>query len=206
MAGASQSGRIAQIDQLVLQYSATAYFPVAPHVTVTGRFWGSDSVPLSSSIYSDPARVAAALGTNCSAAGDAEAVQDCTALKARLADYIAASNSYGTALPVGGAYSLRGYREMRYRAAHTQLLGVEARWVFSKDLDLPYFGKTGPDLELSPFVELGAANDRLSHLYTALRPDFGIGLKVLLAELPLRLETAWGQEGWAWYFTVGHAW
>ena len=146
------------------------------------------------SAYDSEDEAADALGVECATIADGAERARCEALAGDLAAYIAAHNRYGTAQPLGGSTSLRAYREFRFRAAHTRLGATELR------LRLIWH------LEGVLFLERGYAADRSGDVFDEPRDSYGVGLRSLVFGFPLRLETARGDEGDAWFFTAGMPW
>lgn len=190
-----QAGRTGQSDVLEQSLRATAYVPLGGRVTWATHLRLHDARPLRrAEAYDSEAEVAAALDADCTAVPDAAARARCVALAAGLARYIAASNRNGTATPLGGSTSLRAYRELRFRAAHTRLAATELRV------------RAGETLELVAFVERGFAADDRAAVYDVARDSAGLGVRFWLGDLPVRLEGADGDEGGAWFLTAGAAW
>lgn len=138
----------------------------------------------------------AAVDGDCEAVADPGLAAQCRALERDLTAFIAENNRVGTAPPLGGSRGLRSFRELRFKAAHTALSGVE----------VAYRPLPGLPLELAAFYELGHAADRLGALYARSRHSIGTGLRFIYKGVPLRLEAAWGHEGSAVFLTLGRPW
>jgi hypothetical protein len=190
-----QTGRLGQSDVLDQSLRGTGYVPLGSAVTWAVHLESHDvRVLKAASNYDTAEEVAPALEAECASVADPAARARCEALATDIAAYIAESNRVGTAAPLGGSTSLRAYRESRFRAAHTRLAATELRirhtaW-----------------LEWVLFAERGFAADSNGGLYGDPQDSAGLGARIWIAEIPVRLEAADCNEGMAWFLTAGMPW
>ncbi|MDH7569391.1 MAG: BamA/TamA family outer membrane protein, partial [Armatimonadota bacterium] len=94
---------------------------------------------------------------------------------------------------LGGAESLRGYREDQFHGSRALLLSSEFRVPFGASLqgvgffDYGYAWSSGQGVSLSD-----------------LKPAVGVGLRVVTPLGPLRLDYGFGQDGGRSHFSIGH--
>lgn len=195
---ATAEGRIGQSDLLVTNWRGSFYVPVAEPVTLAFHArWSDAYVTKKESRYTDAANARAALGTRCSAIVDAVERARCDRLENSVAEYIAQSNSHGTAAPIGGSNGLRAYDELSVRAAHTRLFSTELRWTFMQ---------IGPvSLAATPFYDLGWSADQSGKVFDKGADSYGAGLRATYKAIPFRLAYAESQSQSAWFFTFGQA-
>ncbi|MBI3993267.1 MAG: BamA/TamA family outer membrane protein [Candidatus Lambdaproteobacteria bacterium] len=192
---ATAAGRVGQSDTLTLTGTVTGYVPLGDALTwaLHGMF-SAAAVTRRESKYDTADEVRAALATDCTAGTSDAGQAACERLNEQLAQFIAANNRVGSATPLGGSAYLRGFREMRFRAAQTRALATELRW------------RVRGRLELTPFYELGYAADDAAALSDESRSSVGLELRLHMAELPVRLGVAQGEERSAWYLMLGYPW
>ncbi len=204
--GVTAEGRSGLSDSLAATYRVTGYVPVGNRVTWVLHGMASDAVILNRlSKYDSQAEVDNALKIDCSGLANPRQQSDCARLKTQLAEYITANNTVGTALPLGGSSYLRGFRELRFRAAHTRLFATELRWRLGGEGTDAKTGAEKVTFEAAPFWEVGSASDAADGAGGTVQ-SYGIALRAILGTIPLRLETAQGegQPGTATIFTVGY--
>jgi hypothetical protein len=85
---------------------------------------------------------------------------------------------------LGGSHTLRGYASQRFRGEKLALFQAEYRW------------EAAPAIELALFVDSGTVAATGDEDLGRFRTDGGIGLRLKTHEaVPLRLDFAWGDEG-----------
>ena len=200
-------GRVGQSDTLTTTYRAAGFFGLGQSLTWGVFVLGSDAtVTRRETKYDTEDEVREALEIDCASVADSRKRAQCEQLEDDLSAYIAANNRYGTATPLGGSTTLRAYRELRFRAAHTRLVSTELRWRISESLSLGFFNRDGNQLEVVPFWEIGYASDQAGQLYDSSRASYGVSVRLFINNIPLRLGVAQGEEGTAWFLTAGSPW
>lgn len=189
-------GRIGQSDLLLSDWHGSFYLPLLEALTlaVSAR-WSDSTILKKESRYLDAASAKAALATGCASIGNATEQVRCQRLEDSIADYVARSNSSGTAAPIGGNRGLRAYNELSIRAAHTRLASVELRWVLTRIKDV--------DLAFTPFYDLGWSADNYGDIFKTAADSYGVGLRATYKSLPLRLAYAQGKAESAWFLAIG---
>lgn len=206
--GVTAEGRSGQSDTLTATYQGTGYVPLGDRLTWVVHGMVSDaSILRKQTQYDTPSQVDAALRIDCSGLANARQQADCTRLKSQLIDYITANNNVGTATPLGGSIYLRGFRELRYRAAHTRLFASELRWRLGGIGSDPKTGGARLAFELAPFWEVGSASDAADGAGGSVQ-SYGAALRAVYRKVPVRLEAAQGegQSGTVVLFTLGYPW
>jgi len=105
---------------------------------------------------------------------------------------------------VGGARSLRGYQQDRYRGENLALFNAEYRFGLSKSLTLVGFVDAGDAFggvfrTEVPGFDIGADDETISvHVGT------GFGIRAVTPLGPLRLDFGFGEEGSQTHFGFGH--
>lgn len=94
---------------------------------------------------------------------------------------------------IGGAESLRGYREDQFHGTRTLLYSTEFRVPF------------GPSLQGVTFFDYGYAWPKGQSFRLAdMEPAIGVGIRVVTPLGPLRLDYGFGKEGGRTHFSIGH--
>lgn len=193
---ATAEGRAGQSDLLVSNWRGSVYVPLAEPLTLAFHArWSDAYITKKATRYTDSASAKAALGTNCAAISDATEQARCERLENSIADYIAQSNSFGTAAPIGGSNGLRAYDELSVRAAHTRLFSTELRWTFTR------IGAVS--MAITPFYDLGWSADEGARVFDKGADSYGAGLRATYKSIPFRLAFAESRAQSAWFFTMG---
>jgi len=189
-------GRIGQSDLLMTNWRGSFYVPLFESLTLAfNARWSDSAVTKKESRYLDAASAKAALSTGCASIANATEQARCQQLEDSIADYVARSNSAGTAAPIGGSNGLRAYNELSVRAAHTRLASLELRWILARIKSV--------DLALTPFYDLGWSSDSNGDVFKTAADSYGIGLRATYKSLPLRLAYAQGKAESAWFLAIG---
>jgi outer membrane protein insertion porin family len=94
---------------------------------------------------------------------------------------------------IGGAETLRGYREDEFHGTRSLLLSAEFRVPF------------GSSLQGVTFFDYGYAWPDGTNMHLGdLKPAVGLGLRVVTPLGPLRLDYGFGKEGGRSHFSIGH--
>jgi len=105
---------------------------------------------------------------------------------------------------VGGARSLRGYQQDRYRGENLALFNAEYRYGLSKSLTLVGFVDAGDAFggvfrTEVPGFDIGADDEDLS-----IHVGMGFGIRAVTPLGPLRLDFGFGEDGSQTHFGFGH--
>lgn len=199
------AGRTGQSDQLVLNNSLSGYVPVTNGLTIAAHLGFSDAVIIKENQkYNTTEEITAAFNIDCSDLLETKR-RDCESLRDDLIQFVLASNTQGTASPLGGSTSLRAYREGRFKAAKTRVASLELRLDLSQMVSIPFLDpKDRSGLELTPFYDIGFAADQQKDIYSRQRFSYGASFRVLYKGFPLRLGRAISRGVDAWFFTAGY--
>lgn len=185
----SVKGRLAQSELLISNYSLKGMYRFSPKFSL-GYYSSHSKTKVTKELAS------AVISGNCSTISDSSLQSSCTQINNELNDYIVANNKYGTTMPLGGSSKMRSYREFRFKSAHNLMSAIEARLDSKIILPVQYIG----------FSEIGFASDIYDKLLDDSRYSVGLGLRIFIKEIPIRLEVATGQEGESAYLTLGAPW
>ena len=108
----------------------------------------------------------------------------------------------------GGSPPLRGYPANRWRDRFGVFHGLDLRFniPLGKELDFILARGVIEDIQLAAFYEVGqVAPSNNSTLYQDLHQSYGLGIRVLLEAIVLRLDLAFSDVGPQTHLTVGHA-
>ncbi|MDO8586300.1 MAG: POTRA domain-containing protein [Armatimonadota bacterium] len=107
---------------------------------------------------------------------------------------------------VGGAETLRGYREDRFWGNRFMLFSAEYRMPMGKSLTGVFFTDYGDAWEQADQIVLGPSFDEfVQHGSFDPHLGVGIGIRVITPIGPLRLDYGRGSEGGRTHFSIGHA-
>ncbi len=192
-------GRDGQADQGQWNFKVAQHLFLSDDLLLSAYVKGSHAFILSElAKYDTDAEIRAQLDAQCDTLTGTEA-EDCVALEESLVSFVLANNKYGTANAIGGNGGLRSYSEQFFRGANSWLEGVEMEY------RLPSFSVFSGDRALHAvvFAESAQVNDKLSDLFDDSLHTVGLGFRTYAEDLALRLETAHGEDGNAWVFSVG---
>ncbi len=135
--------------------------------------------------------------------------QQCSDTLEKSIDSIVARNSYGIASSLGGTQRLRSYPGGRFFAGHSVFWGAEMRWNLS-DVTEPFniFIAKGvrTGFQLAFFAEQGSVNDDPAKLFEDMRASYGLGFRILLSGVVLRMDWSTGDEGSVTQMFMGYSW
>jgi hypothetical protein len=194
-------------DYFVMDYSATAYVPVARWNTVAINLLRSDAFVRSEG-ETDPAALQAQLGLNCASIPDPAQQQTCN----ELINTTVAANQFGTATQLGGFSRLRSYPQGRFKGAHTLFLGAEYRWNLTDEatpFDIFVMKGVRTSIQLAFFYESGVTSDSRDDLYrrSEWRDSYGAGFRIVTASgVVFRADLAHGKEGFNAAIFIGYPW
>ena len=202
----ADTGRIGQADQLVTSLQFSGDYVLKPYLSLNGRIQSSDSFIISrQEKYESSDGVLSELKIDCSSLSGTQE-SDCSELRDQLANFIAKNNKYGSADAIGGSRGLRGFRELRFKAAHTRLASIESRLKISHWLPGEFFSRKSNHLAIVPFYDWGFASDNESKVFDSSEYSSGISLRLQAGELSLRLTAAKSRNDNIAFFTVGKPW
>lgn len=198
------TGRTGQSDTLTTDFKLAGYWRAHPKILlVQANRWSDAMVTKEDTNYKTSTQVATALNTGCSGLADTTERNDCATFETYLSEYIAQNNNHGLAVPMGGSQGVRSQDELSLRAGHTRLASFEAQYDIS-DFALPGSMKSGDTrLSVTPFYDLGWANDKESKVFDKAVQAYGIGLRMDLKNLPIRLSYAESKTDSAWFLAAG---
>jgi surface antigen Omp85-like protein len=194
-------------DFFVMDYSATAYVPVARWNTVAINLLRSDAFVRREGI-TDPAALQSQLGLDCASIADPAQRQACD----ELIDTTVAANQFGTATQLGGFSRLRSYPQGRFKGAHTLFLGAEYRWNLTDEatpFDIFVMKGVRTSVQLAFFYETGVTSDSRDDLYRRgeWRDSYGAGFRIVTASgVVFRADLAHGKEGFNAAIFIGYPW
>jgi hypothetical protein len=194
-------------DYYVMDYSATAYFPVARWNTVAINLLRSDAFVRRQG-ETDPAALQAQLGLDCAGISDPAQRQTCN----EVIDTTVAANQFGTATQLGGFSRLRSYPQGRFKGAHTLFLGTEYRWNLTDEatpFDIFVMKGVRTSIQLAFFYETGVTSDSRDDLYrrSEWRDSYGAGFRIVTGSgVVFRADVAHGKEGFNAAIFIGYPW
>ncbi len=196
------AGRVGQSDTLTADFRLASYFKILPSlVFVQSNLWSDAHVTSENTKYKTSAQVAAALDTRCATLTDATERADCNELEGYLSEYIAQNNNKGLAVPIGGNQGVRSHDELSLRSAHTRLASFELRG----DIGRYFLKDASTKLEVTPFYDLGWSDDRESAVFDRAVQAYGLGLRIVKNNMPIRLAYAQSKSESAWFLALGQS-
>jgi len=137
-------------------------------------------------------------GLNCTQYPPGPTRDDCLATEATFIDNLIAHNRYGTAMSLGGTQRLRAFDNGRFYAGQALFYGVEYRWNLTDErtpfnIYIARGIRTG--IQLAAFWERGTVADHAEDLLSDGRTSYGVGFRLILSGVIIRLDLADGDEG-----------
>lgn len=181
-------------DYLKVDANLTGYLPLGGHSTMVFNYFRSDALVLAEG-ETDPLKIASEQGLDCSSLANPVDRKRCE-------DFIAftvAENRYGSASMLGGNQRLRGFKEGRFRAAHSRSLGAELRLNLTDEntpFDIYVIKDIRTAIQTALFYELGTVADAETDLWSSSRSSYGAGFRVVTASgVVYRVDLGFGDEG-----------
>lgn len=181
-------------DYLKVDANLTGYLPLGGHSTMVFNYFRSDALVLAEG-ETDPLKIASEQGLDCSSLAN-------PADRKRCEDFIAftvAENRYGSASMLGGNQRLRGFKEGRFRAAHSRSLGAELRLNLTDEntpFDIYVIKDIRTAIQTALFYELGTVADAETDIWSSSRSSYGAGFRVVTASgVVYRIDLGFGDEG-----------
>jgi hypothetical protein len=194
-------------DFFVMDYSLTAYVPVARWNTVAINLLRSDAFVRREG-ETDPAALQAQLGLDCASIADPAQRQTCN----EVISTTVAANQFGTATQLGGFSRLRAYPQGRFKGAHTLFLGTEYRWNLTDEatpFDIFVMKGVRTSIQIAFFYETGVTSDSRDDLYrrSEWRDSYGAGFRIVTGSgVVFRADLAHGKEGFNGAIFIGYPW
>jgi len=122
---------------------------------------------------------------------------------------IIAHRKHGTASSLGGTQRLRSFSNYRFYASKVLFYGMEYRWNLT-DEHTPfniYIAKgvrTG--MQLAAFWERGSVSDDYRDLIKKSRSSYGVGFRIVLSGVVIRIDAATGDEGFQSQMFITYPW
>lgn len=192
-------------DFYVMDYNATAYFPLGRRSTWAFNFLRSDAVVRRQG-ETDPAKLQQDQGLDCNTITDPEQRKFCN----EVIDNQIANNKFGTATQLGGFSRLRAYPQGRYKGAHTEFYGTEVRWNLTDErtpFNIFVMKDIRTSVQVSAFYETGSTADVRSEVGDIWRDAYGFGVRVVTASgVVFRGDLGFGREGFSPAIFIGYPW
>ena len=188
-------------------YNLTGFIPFrGGSDTLVLNYFRSGATITQSGALTD-AELRAAYGLGCAALPTGGPQEACLVQEdAIVAEHLTA-NLYGVATPIGGTSRLRAYPNGRFWGGNSQFMAAEYRWNF-KEEHTPFNAfiargvRTG--YQMAFFYEAGSVADDPALLNDTIKTSYGVGLRLLLKGLVVRLDLAQGDEGNAMTFFINY--
>jgi len=126
-----------------------------------------------------------------------------------LIDQRIAANKFGTAALLGGTQRLRSFSNYRFRAGQAFFYGAEYRWNLTDEhrpfnIYLAKGIRTG--IQLAFFAEQGSVADHSSQLFKNFKSSAGMGMRIVLTGVVIRMDYATGNEGSEFTVFIDYPW
>lgn len=184
-------------EYFVNDYNLTGYIPFRRWDTLALNLFYSHAL-ITREGETDFTTVQQASGLDCDQYPPGNQRDECIATETRYINNIIANNRYGTASPLGGTQRLRSFDNYRFYASQALFYGIEYRWNLTDehtpfDIFIARGVRTG--IQLSAFWEHGMVSDHSNDLLDNHRTSYGVGFRVILSGVIIRLDLADGDEG-----------
>ncbi|MDH5258521.1 MAG: BamA/TamA family outer membrane protein [Gammaproteobacteria bacterium] len=204
-----QSEPSSNTEFLATDINFTHYIPTRKWDSLAFNFFASHSFVMRKG-ETDYAIVKASEGLDCeqqtSPGPDREA---CLQTEKTSINQIIAHRKYGTTSSLGGTQRLRSFNNYRFYASKVVFYGVEYRWNLT-DERTPfniYIAKgvrTG--IQLAAFWERGSVSDAYRDLIEKGRSSYGMGFRIVLSGVVIRIDAATGDEGLQSQMFITYPW
>jgi hypothetical protein len=137
-------------------------------------------------------------GLNCSQYPPGPEQDKCLTTEAKHINGLIANNRYGTASSLGGTQRLRSFDNGRFYAGQALFYGAEYRWNLTDEhtpFDIYVAKGIRTGIQVAAFWERGMVADRFGDLFDDHKTSYGVGFRVILSGVIIRLDFADGDEG-----------
>lgn len=203
------AGRNADTSKyFVNDYNVTGYLPTRKWDTLVLNLFYSRAHVTSEGL-TDYALLQQRYGLNCPQypAGPERAA--CESAENNLLDTMLANNRSGTASPLGGTQRLRSYDNGRFYGEQAVSYGAEYRWNLTDErTPFDFYVAKGirTGIQLAAFWERGMVADEFGGLFREGRQSYGVGARVILSGVIIRLDVAHGLEGTQSQLFITYPW
>lgn len=192
----------------VTDYNISAFIPLRRWDTLAFNLFHSRSY-VTREGETDFATLQATSGLNCNQYPAGAARDNCLKTESKHLQQRIADNRYGTATPLGGTQRLRSFDNYRFYASRVLFYGVEYRWNLTDertpfDIFIAKGIRTG--IQLAAFWERGMVTDDASELFKDGLNSYGIGARLILSGVIIRLDYANGSEGATSQLFITYPW
>lgn len=197
-----------QSKYYVMDYNLSGFLPMRKWDTLAFNFFTSQAhVTRKGLTNADELR--ASSGLNCTQIPPGPDQDNCLQVEDEFIADAIAHNTYGTATSLGGTQRLRSYDNGRYYAGRSLFYGIEYRWNITEEYT-PfniYMAKgIRTNFQLAFFAEQGSVADKYKDLWAHRRTSYGMGLRMLLTGVVIRLDLANGTEGFNYTIFITYPW
>ncbi len=184
-------------EYYVTDFNLTGYLPLRRWDTLVFNLFHSRAIVVNKG-ETDFATLQQESGLNCNQYPAGTERENCLATEEQFINNTIANNRYGTATSLGGTQRLRSYGNYRYYASKALSYGVEYRWNLTDehtpfDIFIARGVRTG--IQLAAFWERGMVAEHVSDLLDDGRDSYGVGFRLILSGVIIRIDYANGDEG-----------
>ncbi len=195
-------------EYYVSDYNLSAFFPMRRWDTLAFNLFHSRT-HIKREGETDFATLQASSGLNCNQYPVGPERDDCLYVENKHLQAAIAHNRYGNATPLGGTQRLRSYDNGRFYASRALSYGVEYRWNLTDertpfDIYIAKGIRTG--IQLAAFWERGMVSDDTSELFKRGRNSYGVGFRLILSGVVIRVDYANGGEGSTSQIFITYPW
>jgi len=180
-----------------LDFNFTQYFPLRKWDTLVFNLFHSQS-HVTKEAETDFNKLQQSIGLDCQNEPAGADREQCLQTEAQFINQRISANKYGFAASLGGTQRLRSYDNYRFYAGNAFFYGLEYRWNLTDEytpfnIYVAKGVRTG--MQLAFFVEQGSVSDRQSKLFDEMRTSYGVGFRLILSGVIVRLDFARGDDG-----------
>ncbi len=195
-------------EYFVTDYNLTGYAPVRRRDTLVFNLYHSRAI-VTRDGETDFATLQQSSGLNCDQYPAGVERDTCLATEENLINNMIANNRFGTASPLGGTQRLRSFDNFRFYAAQAISYGLEYRWNITDEytpFDIVVAKGIRTGIQLAAFWERGMVAERARDLLSDGRQSYGVGFRLILSGVVIRLDLAGGDEGVQTQIFITYPW